>query len=74
MKLRNEIKHFVQLEKESFWKYFERFRLLLAQCPHDGLERWRLYQIIYEGLDQYTRTLVESICQGGILNKSETKA
>jgi len=44
---------------------------LLAQCPHYGLERWHLCQIIYKGLDQATWTMVESICQGGFLNKSE---
>jgi len=73
-KLRNEINHFLQLEKESFWKCFERFKLLLAQCPDHGLERWQLCQIIYEDLDQSTRTMVESMCQGGFLNKSETEA
>ena len=74
VKAGNEINHFVQLEKESFWKCFERFKLLLTQCPHHNLERWRLCQIIYEGLDQSTRTMVESMCQGGFLNKSETDA
>jgi len=39
-----------------------------------GLERWNLCQIIYEGLDQATRTMVESMCQGGVLNKSEIEA
>jgi len=28
----------------------------------------------YEGLDQSTRTMVESMCKGGFLNKSETQA
>ena len=46
---------------------------LLAQCLHHGLERCRLCQIIYEGLDQATRTMVESMCRG-FLNKSETEA
>ena len=64
MKLRNEIIHFVQLEKESFWKYFESFKLLLAQYPHHSLEHWHLCLIIYEDLDQAIRTMVESICQG----------
>jgi len=62
MKLWNEINHFIQLETESFWKYFERFKHLLAQCPHHGLERWCLCHIIYEGLDQAIRTMVKSMC------------
>ena len=33
VKLSNEIDHFVQLEKEFFWKCFEKCELLLAQCP-----------------------------------------
>ena len=73
VKLRNENNHFVKLEKESIWKCFEWFKLLLAQYPHDGLEGWCLCQIIYEDLDQATGTMVGSMCQGGFLNKSETK-
>ena len=74
MKLRNEINQFVQLDKESFWECFERFKLLLPECPHHGLKHWCLCQIIYKGLDQSTRTMVESMCRGGFLNKTETKA
>ena len=33
-----------------------------------------LYQIIYEGLNQVTRIMLEAMCQAGFLNKSETKA
>ena len=61
VKLRNEINHFVQLRKESFYKYFERFKILFAQCPHRGLEHWQLCQIIYEGLDEATKTMVKSM-------------
>ena len=52
----------------------ERFKNLLAQCPHHGLEQWRLCQIVYEGLDQQTRTMLESMCQGGFLSKNPTAA
>jgi len=30
VKLRNKINPFVQLDRESFWKYFDRFKILLA--------------------------------------------
>ena len=39
-----------------------------------ALDQARLCQIIYEGLDQQTRTMVESMCQGGFLSKSTTNA
>jgi len=42
VKLRNEINQFVHLDKESFWKHFDRFKTLLAQCPHYGLDQARL--------------------------------
>jgi len=74
IKLRNEINQFVQLDRESFWKYFDRFKNLLAQCPHHGLDQTRLCQIVYKGLNQQTRTIVESMCQGGFLSKSATGA
>ena len=38
VKLRNEINQFIQFDKKSFWKYMERFKNLLAQCPHHGLK------------------------------------
>ena len=52
IKLKNKISQFVQLERESFWKYLDRFKNLLAQCCHQGLEHSHLCQILYEGLDQ----------------------
>ena len=42
VKLRNEINQFVQLDRESFWKYFNRLKTLLAQCPHHGLDQAHL--------------------------------
>jgi len=74
VKLRNEINQFIQFDKEPFWRYMERFKNLLAQCPHHGLEQCRLCQIVYEGLDQQTRTMLESMCQGGFLTKNPTAA
>jgi len=51
VKLRKEINQFVQLDRELFWKYFDRFKNLLAQCSHHDLDQARLYQIVYEGPD-----------------------
>jgi len=41
---------------------------------YHGLDQARLCQIIYKGLDQQTRTMVESMCQGRFLSKSATAA
>jgi len=42
IRLKNEILSFVQLEHEPFWRYINRFKEFLFQCPHLGLEKWNL--------------------------------
>ncbi|XP_074342937.1 uncharacterized protein LOC141680673 [Apium graveolens] len=70
-RLTNEINQFHQKENESFWKYFDRFKNLLSQCPHHGIEKWRLCKIVYEALDSSTTALLESMCQGKFMEKDE---
>jgi len=74
VKLKTEINQFVQIDRKSFWKYFDMFKNLLAQCPDHSLDQACLYQIVYEGLDQQTKTMVDSMCQGDFLSKSATTA
>jgi len=62
---------FKQIADEIFWKYFERFKDLLAQCPHFEIEKWRLCQALYDGLEYQTKILLESMSQGGFLKKNE---
>ena len=71
--MRKNIMQFKQEPNEPFWKYLERFKDLLALCPHHGIEKWRLCQIIYDGLDYQTKTLLESMCQGEFLKKDENQ-
>ena len=42
----------------------DKFKDLLAQCPHHGIEKWRQCQILYDGLNYQTKTLLETMCQG----------
>jgi len=37
--IRKNIMQFRQEPSEPFWRYFERFKDLLAQCPHHGVEK-----------------------------------
>ncbi|XP_026417409.1 uncharacterized protein LOC113312894 [Papaver somniferum] len=68
--IRQDINSFVQLDSETLSKYLERFYDLLLQCPHHGLEQWRLSTILYEGLDFATRTMFEAMCNGEFTDKS----
>ena len=37
------------------------------------IEKWRLCQSLYDGLEYQMKTLLESMCQGGFLKKNEDK-
>jgi len=39
--------------------------------PPHGLEKWWLYQILYNGLDYQNKTLLEIMYQGRFLKKDE---
>ncbi|MBZ2164356.1 retrotransposon gag domain-containing protein, partial [Alteromonas stellipolaris] len=53
-RIRQEINRFRQQTGEPFWKYLERFKDLLTQCPHHAIYKWRLCQILYEGAELQT--------------------
>ena len=73
-KIRNEIVNFRQFGGESFAKYFERFKELLVKCPHHNFEKWTLCQILYDGLENNSRTMLESMCQGNFLAQDHNAA
>ena len=56
---------------EIFWKYFECFKDLKDQYPRHDIEKWRKCQIVYDDLDYQNKTLLETMCQGGFLQKDE---
>ena len=72
--LRKEITEFKQVDNEPFWNYLERFDDLLAQCLYHGYEKWRLCQLVYEGLNYPSKKSLESMCQGKIMDKSQEEA
>ena len=69
--IRKNIMQFRKEPNEPFWRYFERFKNLLTQYPHNGVEKWPQCQILYDDLDYQTKTLLETMCQGGFLQKDE---
>ena len=62
-----------QETNEPFRKYFERFKNLLAQCPHHRIDKRRQCQILYDRLDYQTKTLLEIMYQGEFLKKYENQ-
>jgi len=62
------INTFHQSQGEKFFTYFERFKDLLHECHH-GFEIICLIQMLYDGLDYPTKTMVESLCNGAFTSK-----
>lgn len=69
-RLTNEINQFYHKENESS-KIFGRFKNLLSQCLHHGIEKWRRCKIVYDTLNCPTTTLLESMYQGRFVKKDE---
>lgn len=71
---KNTISNIHQEVNESFWKYFERFTKMLAKCPNHGINKAQQCQILYEGLNFPTKTVVESMCPTGFMKLNEIQA
>ena len=54
-KLRNDISSYAQIELESLYDTWERFKELLRRCLHHGLPTWLQVQTFYNGLNHGTR-------------------
>ncbi|KAH9723366.1 hypothetical protein KPL70_007095 [Citrus sinensis] len=73
-KLRNEIASFHQLEDESLYDAWERFKELLRKCPHHGILCCIQLETFYNGLNQSTRLMVDASANGALLYKSYNDA
>ncbi|KAH9802442.1 hypothetical protein KPL71_001386 [Citrus sinensis] len=73
-KLRNEITSFHQLEDESLYEAWERFKELLRRCPHHGIPYYIQLENFYNGLNPSTRLMVDASANGALLSKSYTEA
>ena len=73
-RIQSEINQFRQREKKPFGRYLDRLKDLLAQCLHHAIEKCRLCQIIYEGVDCQSQTLLESMSHGNFMRMTENDA
>ncbi|XP_050229274.1 uncharacterized protein LOC126678418 [Mercurialis annua] len=68
--LRGKIYNFTQLDGEPFHEAWERFKMLLAQCPHHCFDELLLTQMFFEGLTMSGQTLVETASEGSYGEKT----
>ncbi|KAL5556287.1 hypothetical protein UlMin_038523 [Ulmus minor] len=73
-KLRNDITSFQQLEGESLYETWERYKELLRRCPHHGIPFWIQMETFYNGLNAQTRTIVNAASNGALMSKTYNEA
>ena len=69
-KLMNEIKSFHQLEDESLYDAWERFKELLRKYPHHDIPYCIQLETFYIGLNPNIRLMVDASANGALLSKS----
>ena len=74
VQFRNEITSFVQLETESFYDAWERFKELLRKYPYHGIQLWVQIQTLYNGLMSQTKSIVDAAAGGSIMTKTYDEA
>ena len=73
-KLRIDINNFCQLDGESFYEDWERYKDLLRKCSNHNLPKWIQVHHFYNGLSIPTRTLIDASMGGAIMRKKEIEA
>ncbi|KAJ9535626.1 hypothetical protein OSB04_un001232 [Centaurea solstitialis] len=68
--LTKAITNFTQGGTEELYEAWERFKSLQRQCPHHGIEDWRLIQLFYNGLRSDARFAIDSSAGGTIMTKT----
>jgi len=73
-KLRNDITSFYQVDGESLYEAWERFKELQRECPHYGIPDWLLIQTFYKGLQQPMKISIDAAAGGALMGKPINKA
>ncbi|KAK8957227.1 hypothetical protein KSP39_PZI000978 [Platanthera zijinensis] len=73
-KLRNDITYFSQLDSETLYDTWERFKELLRRCPHHAIPDWLQIQTFYNGLNSQTRQHIDAAAGGTLNNKTPAAA
>ena len=72
-KLRIDINDLCQLDGESFYEAWERYKDLLRKCPNHNLPKCMQVHHFYNALSEPTRTLIDASTGGAILGKNEVE-
>ncbi|XP_057251669.1 uncharacterized protein LOC130591774 [Beta vulgaris subsp. vulgaris] len=74
-KLRNAITSFTQLDGESLYEAWERYKDLERQCPHhEIIPTWLLIQTFYNRLAHEVRISIDAAARGALMGKTAAQA
>ncbi|KAA3467056.1 Retrotransposon gag protein [Gossypium australe] len=73
-KLWNDITSFRQSEDETLYEAWERFKELIRKCLMHGFQHWTQMEMFYNGLNAYTRMVVDASANDTLLDKSYNEA
>ncbi|XP_031260802.1 uncharacterized protein LOC116118985 [Pistacia vera] len=72
--LRNDITMFMQVDTESLYEAWERFKDMLRRCPHHELPVWLQVQTFYNGLNSEVRNMINDVASGTLGKKTPEQA
>ena len=72
--IRKEICGIREMNNESLYKYWERFKKLCASCPHHKISEQLLIQYFYEGFMPMERSMIETASGGALVDKTPQQA
>lgn len=72
--MRNEILTFYQVEGETLYEAWERFKKLLRKCLYRQIPKQNLVHNFYNGLLYSTRTLIDAAAGGAFMRKNRDES
>ncbi|XP_026442624.1 uncharacterized protein LOC113342237 [Papaver somniferum] len=72
--IRKDICGIRQVSGETLYEYWERYKKLLARCPHHQIRDQLVIQYFYEGFLSNDRNLIDSTSGGALTNKTIVEA
>ena len=65
---RDEFLSFRQHPDEHLYAAWERYKMLMKQCPNHGVDKWVVVQIFCTRLNPQSKAMVDSMTNGGYRN------
>jgi len=72
--IKKEICGIRQIDRETLYEYWERFKRLCASCPYHQISDKLLIQYFYEGLNPMDQSMIDAASGGALVDKTPAAA